>query len=431
MTATLLFWAIAAAMALGCLALVFAPMLRGRGAALPRARYDAKVFRDQLREIEADKARGLMTEAEARATEIEVSRRLLATAEADAAAGAPGPRRVSRLAGAALIAALLAGGAALYLRLGAPGLEDQPLLARLERAQRERAERPGQAEIEAAIAARRAGEPAAAPGAGTPPGPRIGAVPGISPEDLALIDQLREVLRSRPDDERGHRLLVRTLSGVGDWAGARAAQGEVLRILGDRAGAADYAEWAEYMILATDGYVSPEAEAALGEALTRDPSNPLARYYSGLTLAQGGRPDLAYRMWSGLLAEGPEEAPWIPTIRAQIGEVARLAGLPPPPEATPPAAPGPTAGDVEAAGEMSPEARQSMVEGMVDQLATRLDAEGGGAEDWARLIRAQGVLGRIAAAQASWDKAKAAHAADPAALATLAAAAREAGLTAR
>ena len=437
MTANFLFWAIAAALALVCLALVFAPMLRGHAAAPPRARYDAKVFRDQLREIEADKSRGLMTEAEARATGIEVSRRLLATesaAETDAGAGAgaegPAPRRVSRLAGFGLLGLILVASGALYLQLGARGAGDQPLATRLARAAEERANRPRQAEIEAAIAANAGGAPT-----GAPAGPRIDAAPApagapsaISPEDLALINQLREVLKTRPQDERGHRLLARTLAGVGDWAGARAAQGEVIRILGDRATAEDYAAWAEFMILATRGYVSPEAEAALGEALTRDPSNKLARYYSGLALLQGGRPDLTYRMWAGLLAEGPETAPWIATIRAQIGEVAQLAGLPPPPGA---GQPGPGAADIEAAGRMSPEARQSMVQGMVDQLAARLGAEGGPVADWARLIRAQGVLGRIADAQASWDKARAGFDADPAALATLAQAAREAGLSAR
>jgi cytochrome c-type biogenesis protein CcmH len=435
MTAIFLFWAIAAALALACLAAVFAPMLRGRAASLPRARYDAKVFRDQLREVEADRTRGLMTEAEARATEIEVSRRLLATV-GDAAAGdaaeGPAPRRVSRLAGLGLLGLILVASGALYLRLGAPGADDQPLATRLARAAEERANRPGQAEIEAAIAT----------SAAAPAGPRIDAAPGagsaaIPPEDQALINQLREVLKTRTEDERGHRLLARTLTGVGDWAGARAAQGEVIRILGDRATAEDYAAWAEFMILATNGYVSPEAETALGAALTRDPSNKLARYYSGLTLLQGGRPDLTYRLWTGLLAEGPADAPWIPTIERQIGEVARLAGQPAPETAPVPAAPpaavppGPGAADIEAAGRMSPEARQSMVEGMVDQLAARLAAGGGPVGDWARLIRAEGVLGRIADAQASWDKARAAFAADPAALATLAQAAREAGLSAR
>lgn len=454
MTASFLFWVIAAAGALVSFGALFAPMLRGAAPAESRARYDAKVFRDQLREIEADKTRGLMTEAEARATEIEVSRRLLASAGADGGssdASGAAPRRASRLAGAGLTVLLLLAGLGLYASLGSPELGDQPLLARLERAAAERADRPGQAEAEAALAAAGARIPLPDDVGSTPPpapGPRRDAAPEVSAPELSandpdsiLIARLKEAVASRPRDERGQRLLARALGGLGDWAGARAAQGALIGILGERATADDYAEWAELMILATNGYVSPEAEAALGQALTREPGHQLARYYSGITLLQGGRPDLAYRIWSGLLAEGPETAPWIPTIRSQIGEVARMAGLPPPdvpgapraaaPRAATPQPPGPSAAEIEAAGEMAAEDRQSMIEGMVGQLAARLDTDGGTAEDWARLIRSQGVLGRVSDAQASWDRAKAQFADDPAALDSLAEAARAAGLSAR
>ena len=441
MTGTVLFWVIALVLALACFAAVLAPLLRGAGAAEPRSRYAAKLYRDQLRELRADSARGLVTPDEARVTEIEISRRLLTTAEADAQAPDVAPRALSRRAGATLIALFLLAGMALYGLLGAPGVPDQPLVPRLERAAAERANRPRQAEAEAAIArAATPDGPRATPGPNA--GPRVDAAPGPGvAEDQALIDRLETILKTRPDDEQGHRLLARARAGMSDWAGAHRAQGEVIRILGDRAGAEDYAEWAELMILATGGYVSPEAEAALGQALTRDPANKLARYYSGLTLLQEGRPDLTYQLWSALLAEGPADAPWIATIRNQIGEVARLAGMPPPeaatsqpgasapPSAAPPsAAPGPDAADVEAAGEMSPAERQAMIEGMVDQLAGRLASEGGPAGDWARLIRAQGVLGRTDAAQASWRAAREAFATDPEALATIDAAAGAAGL---
>ena len=60
-----LFWVIAAVVALGSLGLVFRPLLRGRADAGGRARYDVQVIRDQLREIEADRARGILTAAEA------------------------------------------------------------------------------------------------------------------------------------------------------------------------------------------------------------------------------------------------------------------------------------------------------------------------------------------------------------------------------
>lgn len=412
-----LFWVIAAALALGSLGLVFAPLLRGTAAAGGRAAYDARVFRDQLREIEADRARGILSESEAEATRVEVSRRLIAAA--DAAEGERGagraPAALSRRA-APLAAGLLflaAGG--LYVALGAPGLRDDPLQGRLARAAEERAKRPKQAEVEAMVAARGLAPPVAA----------------ARPEDVALVERLERVVAARPDDIDGQRLLARSLASLGRWAEARAAQEKVVALLGDRASGQDEVDLAELGVLAAGGYVSPEAEAALGRALALDPANPVGRYYSGLALLQGGRPDLAYRLWSALLAEGPADAPWVAAIRSEIGEVARLAGEPPPPEAGSAAPAGsaePSAADVEAAGAMTPEARQGMVEGMVARLSDRLASEGGPPEDWARLIRALGVLGRRDEAAAILAEARAKLGDDQAARATLDAAAAEAGI---
>ena len=69
-----------------------------------------------------------------------------------------------------------------------------------------------------------------------------------------------------------------------------------------------------------------------------------------------------------------------------------------------------------------------MIAGMVDGLAARLAAEGGPPEDWARLIRSLGVLGRRDEAAAILAEARATHAGDAAALAEIDAAARDAGL---
>ncbi len=410
--AELLFWGIAAGFALASLGLVLAPMLCGARAGGPRASYDTRVYRDQLREVEADRARGLLTEAEAEASRIEVSRRLLAAADGaggDVVDGAA-PRGLSRAVALGLIAALAVAGAGLYARIGAPGLPDAPLTARLEADAQRRAARPGQEAVEAMLAAE------------APPD----TAPKLSPEDAALLDKLRAVLADRPDDLEGHRLLSRNMSALGRWKEARVAQGDVVRILGADATANDLVEWAELMVLAANGYVSPEAETALGRALALDPSNKPGRFYSGVTLIQGGRPDLAYGLWTRLLAEGPADAPWVKTIRAEIGEVARQAGLPPPDTDV---GAGPSQAEMDAAAKMTPEEREGMIAGMVEQLRSRLAEEGGPPADWARLIQALGVQGRMDDAAAVWTEARAAFAADPAALATLAAAARQAGLT--
>lgn len=91
--------------------------------------------------------------------------------------------------------------------------------------------------------------------------------------------------------------------------------------------------------------------------------------------------------------------------------------------------PGPTAEDMQNAKEMSAEDRQEMIRGMVAQLSERLAADGGSAQEWARLITSQAILGDRDAAQAAYDAALAAHGEDTTARATLDAAAQRAGLT--
>ena len=120
-------------------------------------------------------------------------------------------------------------------------------------------------------------------------------------------------------------LLARNEAALGNFKAAYEAQQAVLSIKGAEATASDYADYADMMILAAGGYVSPEAENALRGALARDASNGTARYYMGLMAAQTGRPDQAFRVWDALLKEGPSDAPWIAPIRSQIEEMAARA----------------------------------------------------------------------------------------------------------
>ena len=97
-------------------------------------------------------------------------------------------------------------------------------------------------------------------------------------------------------------------------------------------------------------------------------------------------------MWVETLQDSPTGAPWADAIRAQIDELAFRAGVFNAPDLS--TAPGPSQEDMAAAAELSPEERQQMIQGMVDQLSDRLATEGGSPEEWARLIAALGVLGQ-------------------------------------
>ena len=182
------------------------------------------------------------------------------------------------------------------------------------------------------------------------------------------------------------------------------------------------------------GYVAPEAEAILRDILKQDPTHEGATYYIGLMMAQNDRPDQAFRLWRALLEKGPADAPWITPIRDQIEEVAVYAGindyvLPDADQAAASAQlAGPTQRDIDAAGDLSADERMMMIEGMVAQLAERLGSEGGSSAEWARLIGALSVLGRVDEAQEIWREAQLVFAGSAKDLATLQRTAEQIGL---
>lgn len=407
---TMLFWIIAIAVTLVCGAILGRAILRGHADATPPAACDLQVYRDQLSEIERDRARGLIAPAEAERLHAEVSRRILAADARLRAAEAEHeqPRRTSRAAAALVLVILLGGSAALYARLGAPGAPDLPLQARLATSETNRANRLTQEAAMARFAA---------------PAPR----PEASGKFLALMEKLRKTVKERPDDLRGLGLLARNEAALGNLKAAYQAQARIIKLKGPDASAEDHVVLADLMISAAGGYVSKEAEAAIRAALERDPQNPWARYLLGHYLIQIDRPDMAFRTWKALLEESPPKAPWVGPIRKRIEEVAWRAGVryQLPRIAT---GPGPSESDIKAAGQMSTGDRTAMIRSMVARLASRLDEEGGSAAEWARLINAYGVLGDSAKAQEAWESAKQAFAGQDAPLATLRAAAQQAGI---
>lgn len=410
------FWLVAFLMAAAVTALVLLALRRG-GAEQRAAEADMQVYKDQLKEVDRDLARGVITETEAETVRVEVSRRLLEADRAVKAGGSDGaaPRSATIVAAALMVAVVLGGAFGLYRMLGAPGYPDLPLAARIAAAENARVNRPDQATAEA----------------------EVGALPRLpvdaDPRYLELMDKLRATVAERPDDLEGHRLLVRNEVALGNFSAARDAQERVLAILGDDATATDFSDYADVLVMAAGGYVSPEAEAALTQALRRDPANKAARYYSGLLMIQTGRPDIGFRLWRALLEQSAPTDPWVAPIRAQLPELAQIAGvrnfqMPPMPAGTAVPGRGPTAEQMEAAAEMTAEDRAEMIRGMVEGLSDRLATQGGPPEDWARLIGALGVLGETDQARAIADEAEQVFAGNDTALSMIADARARAGI---
>ena len=386
------FWIMIVALALGVAAVLCLALLRGRASHVPASAYDLQVYRDQLKEVDRDLARGVIADAEAERIRTEVSRRLL-SADADMrAAAAPTSERTtsSTFVAMGLVGLAVGGAMLLYAQIGAPGYGDLPLDARIAASDQARTDRLSQVEAEAR----------------TPPRP---PAEDIAPDYLELMERLRETVATRPDDLRGLQLLVRNEASLGNINAAYAAQREVLRIKGPEATANDHALFADLMIASAGGYVSVEAEKALREALQKDPENPTSRYYLGYYLIQVDRPDAAFRMWERLLRESPPDAPWVAPIRAEIEDLAWRAGVQYRlPENRDTVTVGPTDDDLAAAQDLTEEERREMILGMVSRLAARIDTEGGAPEEWARLITAYSVLGEREEAARVWSEAQSA-----------------------
>jgi cytochrome c-type biogenesis protein CcmH len=293
---SLVFWGGAGVMLLG-VALVLLRALRAQPDAVAG---DLQVYKDQLADVDRDVARGVLSEAEAAALRIEVSRRILAADKVQAVVPVAGHAGV--LAGVVVL--VLAGGVWGYLQLGAVGYPDVPLAERIAMAEERRDTRPDQATAEAATDL---------------PAPLV-----PDAEYAALMDRLRKAVAERPGDVEGLALLARNEAAMGNLAAARTAQEALIAAKGDAVTADDHADLAELLVASANGYVSPEAEDILQDALTLDAGNPKARYYAGLMLAQVGRYDLAFRLWRPLVGV---DGTWAPALRAQIEDVAMRAGV--------------------------------------------------------------------------------------------------------
>ena len=350
------------------------PVLRRHRPGPARADYDLAVYRDQLRELESDRARGLVSDEQEGAARTEIERRMLRAARAREAAEVAGSTETPETAGAAArrpasrrratvlalglcVPALAAG---IYASLGSPGLPGRPF-----------AESARPVEDPAAVAAFR--EP---------------------------VERLAARLESEPDDLEGwlllgrsHLVLQRFPEAADAFRRAAALSGgdpEILSMLG------------ETVVWASDGVVMPEAVEAFQRVLAVRPEDPAARFHLALAQAQAGAVREAYDMWRALAADTPADAPWRGDLEDLIRQSEDVLGLAPETRASAPAvaeAPsGPTADDLEAAAGMTPDERMAMIRAMVEGLAARLEEDPDDLEGWHRLARSHAVLGEPAQA---------------------------------
>lgn len=362
----MMIWAIFAAMTGGAIFALLWPLSHGGKAAFADKADAASLYRSQVAEIDRDLARALIGPAEAEAARAEAARRLLrATAGQAAPAGETEPSLRRRRASSALMLSVVPLLALLvYGVYGSPTAPDQPLAARVAKA-----------------------------------GPR---------QDFAVVFARMEAhLAANPGDAKGWSLIAPIYLRQGRYEEAERAYAAAAR-----SGKADAETWAglgEARTLAASGVVTAAAREAFSEALKQEPGNARSAFYLAVAREQDGDRSGAVAALKQLLASAPAGADWAGMVQAKIDS---LEGAP----------------ARDAIASLPAEQRDAAIRGMVEGLASRLEAGGGSLEEWTRLIRARTVLGQKEEARAAAAKARERLGQDASALAALDALADELAL---
>jgi cytochrome c-type biogenesis protein CcmH len=375
------FWLIAASVAA-----LTGLVVTSRAAAAARAANEREeapavaVHRRQLAELDELATRGLIAGDELAAARTEAARRLLAAAET-----APTPERAGSPAVRRLLAATCAliGLAALglYLLLGRADLPDQPYQARLAQWNTLKDQAPNR----------------------------------LTPQELAAL--LKGQAARTPDDPRvwfmlGQAHLLSGQAGEASRAFARAAH------LAPKTPEFEIA-YGEAVMSYSEGKITPDALAAFRRAIVLDPANDAARYYLGRARIADGDVAGGLQDWRALAASLPAQDGHRAAVLAQIDEVEKAGGLPPPAAEAQAQAQAQAQGQTRSGGEPATGGQQAFIHAMVDRLAARLQASPDDPDGWVRLVRSYGVLKDGKAQAAAMARARALFAKRPDVLARI------------
>ncbi|OXE36499.1 MAG: c-type cytochrome biogenesis protein CcmI [Phenylobacterium zucineum] len=322
-------------------------LLRAAGAASNAGSGDPtlEVYRRQLRELDTLTEGGLIDAGEYAIAKAEAGRRLLG-----AASQVPkvwSSNVIDRPWVAAVIA--MAGGSALalYLVIGSPTLQDQPMSARITNWRR------------------------------------------TQPDNLSareMVAVLRQVTTKRQDPE-GFRYLALAEAQSDNPSGAARALRKAIALAPQRT---DLWEMlGEVLVTQAEGRESEAARKAFDEALKRDPKAITARFHLARARDQAGDRDGAVAVLRAILSDLSPADPRRQDLQQAIKEALL------PHQTSPPSAP------VMGGDQMS--MIRTMVAGLAERLKTNPDDPAG----WVRLVRSYAVLGDAAARDGALAQARA------------------------
>lgn len=306
---------------------------------------------------------GLISQAECEAYEAEQARRLIALGRqargghevSDASA-----TRRRKMAAMLLLAGLPLLAIPLYLKVGRPGMPDQPLAARI-----------------------------------------------TEPRNLQLADALARIeahLAKNPNDAKGFEVVAPVYLQAGRFDDAAFAFRRVIALSGETP--ERLADLGEALVASQNGVVSADAKVAFRRAVELDPAFAKARFYVALATEQDG--DIAGAVQQLMaLSASLEEGPGKMRVEAELDRF-RADGKAPPRT-------GPQGEAGQALAALPPEDRAKAIEAMVEGLAERLRTNSGSFNEWQRLIQARMVLDQRQKASEALAEARKALAGDPSA----------------
>jgi cytochrome c-type biogenesis protein CcmH len=357
------FYSIAALLTLLVLAWMVRPLLRpAPQAGVSSVRLNTDIYRDQLQTLERDLARSAISPVDYEATRDELQLRLLD--DTDESVPAPQARRTTfwtaRRTAVALALLFPLGAGGLYWWLGTPQAID-PVSA-------QKAEQDKISE---------------------------------------MVDRLAARLKANPDNPKGWAMLARSYKVMGrlqEAEDAYAKAGKLIETDPDL-----LADYADLMAARAGGNLAGQPLVLVNKALALNPLHPMSLMLAGTAAYRDGNFAAAISYWENLLSVLEPGSPDAQQVETDIAEARAKAGMPPSAKAT--SSPSATeagadasklpAVDPAAAGAMTPE----RINQMVERLATRLKTNPDDLAGWARLARAYKVQGRLAEAEQAYGKA--------------------------
>lgn len=269
---------------------------------------ELEIYRQQLEEVSKDHHGGILSVSEEAIAKKEIKKKILISGKGPKLNFYHAPRNVNIILTVLMITFFVVSSSFIYSILGSYGQTDRPIKTRLYEINEFKKNRLSQKDAEQQISSTKENSE-------------------YDKTYLDLIQKLRETVEQNDYDIIGLRLLVKYEISIEQFVDAHIAQKKLLDQLGDDAKSEDYSDYAQILINAAKGYISPEAEISLKKALTLDQKNRKARYFIGLLMVQINRPDLALNIWNKMLTDKKNDDIWSSRIRIRIVDVERRAGL--------------------------------------------------------------------------------------------------------